>query len=148
MITSLSHNIPNIIKLIMLITQLYGIENTEIYIAPIRNNIVINNAYIDHRGTESFTLFIKEDYLINDDLHDGTIRLFLHELCHVKQVLEGKMQIDRDNNRIIWNGRQYSSKQPDEGRWWEVEANRAERKYLKTIKQILKESVEIDTVVL
>lgn len=80
------------------------------------------------------TVFINTDILVKDKITPFVIKLFIHELWHVKQMSEGRLSFNNNHTIATWEGKEYNSQIEHEFRPWEIEARRMESKYYKQVK--------------
>ncbi len=126
--------IPNLKKLVNVIAHIFNIES-EIFIMPLRVKELDENAYVVS-SINSFIIYVNQLYLRKDKVSDFVIRMFIHEMWHVKQMADKRLSFNQEHTRAYWNGVEYTSDLSHDEREWENEARQAEQKYLKQIKTL------------
>ena len=130
----MGYSISNLKKLVNTIAHVFNIES-EIFIMPLRVKQFDENAYAVKQG-EKYFIFVNDSYLGKDKLTDFVIRMFIHEMWHVKQMIDKRLSFNDEHTKAYWNGNEYTSDLSHGDREWEVEAKPAEQKYLKQVKQL------------
>ena len=125
------YNFPNIENLIKEISKEIGLI-THVYVMPLRLKMFDENGYAVFQGGK-YILFINPEILKKDKLTSFVIKLFIHELWHVKQMSEGRLSFNDNHTIATWEGKEYNSQIEHEFRPWEIEARRMESKYYKRI---------------
>ncbi len=126
--------IPNLKKLVNVIAHVFNIES-EIFIMPLRVKELDENAYVVS-SINSFIIYVNELYLRKDKVSDFVIRMFIHEMWHVKQMVDKRLSFNDEHTKAYWNGKEYTSNLSHDEREWEKEARQAEQKYFKQIKTL------------
>ncbi len=126
--------IPNLKKLVNVIAHIFNIES-EIFIMPLRVKELDENAYVVS-SINSFIIYVNELYLRKDKVSDFVIRMFIHEMWHVKQMVDKRLSFNDEHTKAYWNGNEYTSGLSHDEREWENEARQAEQKYFKQVKQL------------
>ncbi|MEL7600547.1 MAG: hypothetical protein AAGU18_10690 [Proteiniphilum sp.] len=96
------------------------------------------NAYTVLQGGK-YIIFVSPEILQKDRITYLVIRMFIHELWHVKQMLEGWLTFNKTQTIATWNDESYTVTTKHKYRPWELEARQAESKYYKQVKQKLTE---------
>jgi len=126
--------IPNIRKLVDVIIKVLDIS-APVFIMPLRIKTSNEIGYAEKQDA-GYNLFIEPNILKKDELSDFVINLFIHEICHVKQMEDGRLLSNSANTVAVWEGTHYPMTviQHDK-RPWEIEAKRMEAVYLKRVKE-------------
>ena len=128
-------DIPNLKRLVNTIAHVFGIK-TVVHIMPLRFNNFDDNAYAVKQGCE-YIIFINEKFLKSDKVNTFMIKLLIHEVWHIKQMMEGRLKFNYEHTKAIFNGIEYTNLIPHENRPFESEARKAEHIYFKQIKDLL-----------
>lgn len=129
---NIGYNIPNIEKLVDKISKVIGLI-VPVYVMPLKLKRLDENGYAVFQGGK-YILFINPEILKKDKLTSFVIKLFIHELWHVKQMSEGRLSFNDNHTIATWEGKEYNSQIEHEFRPWEIEARRMESKYYKQVK--------------
>ena len=127
-------DIPNIKLIVNTIAHILKIENV-VNVMPMRINFD-GNAYAVKQGCE-YIIFVNEKILSSDKISNFNIRLFIHEMWHIKQMMDGRLKLNNDNTKAIYNGVEYTNLTAHEDRPFEQEAREAEEIYFKQVKKLL-----------
>ena len=130
----MGYSIPNLKRLVNTIAHIFNIES-EIFIMPLRVKELDENAYVVS-SINSFIIYVNELYLRKDKVSDFVIRMFIHEMWHVKQMIDKRLSFNDEHTKAYWNGNEYTSDLSHDEREWENEARQAEQKYFKQVKQL------------
>lgn len=130
----IGYNIPNLKRLVNIIADVFNID-AEIFIMPLRVKQFDENAYAVKQG-EKYFIFVNDSYLEKDKLTDFVIRMFIHEMWHVKQMIDKRLSFNETHTKAYWEGNEYTSDISHDEREWEKEARQAEQKYFKQIKTL------------
>ena len=128
------YNIPNLKMLVNVIAGVFDIDE-EIFIMPLRIKQFDENAYVAP-FLNSFIIYVNEKYLREDKITNFVIRMFIHEMWHVKQMIDKRLSFNDTHTKAYWNGKEYTSDLSHDEREWEKEARQAEQKYFKQVKQL------------
>ena len=79
---------------------------------------------------------MNEKYLREDKITNFVIRMFIHEMWHVKQMIDKRLSFNDAHTKAYWNGNEYTSDLSHDEREWENEARQAEQKYFKQVKRL------------
>lgn len=131
----MGYSIPNLKKLVNTIANVFNIES-EIFIIPLRVKKLDENSYVVP-SINSFIIYVNEKYLREDKITNFVIRMFIHEMWHVKQMMEGRLKFNYDNTKAIFEGKEYTNLMAHGDRPFEVEARKAEDIYFKQVKKII-----------
>lgn len=129
---NIGFDLSNIRKIVNASGNVLGLTNT-VHVMPMKK-VLDENAYVMDQGGQ-YVIFVNSDILKKDKINDFNIRMFIHELTHVKQYVSGDLVIDGKD--AVWKGKRYDNSVSYENRPWEVEARNNERKYLKEVKQLI-----------
>lgn len=132
----IGYSIPNLKRLVNAIADVFGIDE-EIFIMPLRIKQFDENAYAVKQG-EKYFIFANDSYLKKDKLTDFVIRMFIHEMWHIKQMIEGRLKFNLTQTVATWEGEEYTVYTQHDDREWEIEARAKEREFFKQIKTLLK----------
>lgn len=132
----IGYNIPNLKRLVNVIADVFDIDE-EIFIMPLRVKQFDENAYAVKQG-EKYFIFVNDSYLKKDKLTDFVIRMFIHEMWHIKQMVEGRLKFNLTQTVATWEGEEYTAYTQHDERAWEIEARAKEREFFKQIKTLLK----------
>ena len=132
--------IPNLKKLVNVVAYIFKIES-EIFIMPLRIKQLDENSYVVP-SINSFIIYVNEKYLREDKITNFVIRMFIHEMWHVKQMVDKKLSFNETHTKAYWNGNEYTSDLSHDEREWEKEARQAEQKYFKQVKQLFYDNKE------
>ena len=127
-------DIPNIKKIINTIAHILKIENV-VHIMPMKLNLD-DNAYTVKQGC-NYTIFVNEKILRSDKISNFNIKLFIHEMWHIKQMIDGRLKLNYDNTKAIYDGVEYTNLVEYSKRPFESEARKAEDIYFKQVKKLL-----------
>ena len=130
----MGYSIPNLKRLVNVIAHIFNIES-EIFIMPLRVKELDENAYVVS-SINSFIIYVNEKYLHEDKITNFVIRMFIHEMWHVKQMIDKRLSFNDEHTKAYWNGNEYTSDLSHDEREWENEARQAEQKYFKQVKQL------------
>ena len=136
----MGYSIPNLKKLVNTIAYIFNIES-EIFIMPLRVKELDENSYVV-TSINSFIIYVNEKYLREDKITNFVIRMFIHEMWHVKQMIDKRLSFNDEHTKAYWNGNEYTSDLSHDEREWEKEARQAEQKYLKQVKQLFYDNKE------
>jgi hypothetical protein len=128
----MGYSIPNLKKLVNTIAHVFNIES-EIFIMPLRVKELDENAYVVS-SINSFIIYVNEKYLREDKITNFVIRMFIHEMWHVKQMIDKRLSFNSEHTKAYWQGNEYTSDLSHDEREWEKEARQAEQKYFKQVK--------------
>lgn len=131
----IGYNIPNLKRLVNIIADAFNID-AEIFIMPLRVKQFDENAYAVKQG-EKYFIFVNDSYLEKDKLTDFVIRMFIHEMWHIKQMVEGRLKFNLTQTVATWEGEEYTAYTHHDDRAWEIEARAKEREFFKQIKTLL-----------
>ena len=134
------YNIPNLKMLVNVIAGVFDIDK-EIFIMPLRIKQFDENAYVAP-FLNSFIIYVNEKYLREDKITNFVIRMFIHEMWHVKQMIDKRLSFNDTHTKAYWNGKEYTSELSHDEREWEKDARQAEQKYLKQVKQLFYDNKE------
>jgi hypothetical protein len=127
-------DIPNIKLIVNTIAHIFKIENV-VHVMPMKLNFD-GNAYAVKQGSE-YIIFVNEKILRSDKISNFNIRLFIHEMWHIKQMMDGRLKFNYDNTKAIYDGVEYTNIVAHGDRPFEQEAREAERIYFKQVKKLL-----------
>jgi hypothetical protein len=127
-------DIPNIKRMVNTVAHVLGIQNV-VHVMPMKLNFD-GNAYAVKQGCE-YIIFVNEKILRSDKINDFNIRMFIHEMFHIKQMMDGRLKFNYDNTKAIYNGVEYTNLMAHKDRPFEVEARKAEGIYFKQVKKLL-----------
>ena len=127
-------DIPNIKLMVNTVAHVLKIENV-VHVMPMKLNFD-GNAYAVKQGCE-FIIFCNKDFLNKDKITNFSIRVIIHEMWHIKQMMDGRLKFNYDNTKAIYNGVEYTNLVAHENRPFEIEARRAERIYFDRVKSLL-----------
>jgi hypothetical protein len=130
----MGYSIPNLKRLVNVIAHIFSIES-EIFIMPLRIKQLDENSYVVP-SINSFIIYVNEKYLREDKITNFVIRMFIHEMWHVKQMIDKRLLFNSEHTKAYWNGNEYTSDLSHDDREWEKEARQAEQKYFKRVKQL------------
>ncbi len=131
---NMGYQIPNIKKLVNTVAHVLGIQNV-VHVMPMKLNFD-GNAYAVKQGCE-YIIFVNEKILRSDKMNNFNIRLFIHEMWHIKQMMDGRLKFNSDNTKAIFEGKEYTNLMAHENRPFEQEARKAEGIYFKQVKKLL-----------
>ncbi len=63
--------------------------------------------------------------------------MFIHEIWHIKQMIEGRLKFNLTQTVATWEGEEYTAYTHHDDRAWEIEARAKEREFFKQIKTLL-----------
>ena len=127
-------DIPNIKLIVNTIAHVLKIENV-VHVMPMKLNFD-GNAYAVKQGSE-YIIFVNEKILRSDKISNFNIRLFIHEMWHIKQMIDGRLKFNYDNTKAIYNGVEYTNIVAHGDRPFEQEARKAEGLYFKQVKELI-----------
>ena len=127
-------DIPNIKRIVNTIAHVLKIENA-VHVMPMKLNFD-GNAYAVKQGCE-YIIFVNEKILRSDKINNFNIKLLIHEMWHIKQMIDGRLKFNDDNTKAIYNGVEYTNLIAHEDRPFENEAREAEDKYFKQVKKLI-----------
>lgn len=127
-------DIPNIKLIVNTIAYVLKIENI-VHVMPMKLNFD-GNAYAVRQGSE-YIIFVNEKILRSDKISNFNIRLFIHEMWHIKQMIDGRLKFNYDNTKAIYDGVEYTNIVAHEDRPFEQEARKAEGLYFKQVKELI-----------
>ena len=127
-------DIPNIKRLVNIVAHVLGIQNV-VHVMPMKLNFD-GNAYAVKQGCE-YIIFVNEKILRSDKINDFNIRMFIHEMWHIKQMMEGRLKFNYDNTKAIYDGVEYTNLVEHSKRPFESEARKAEDIYFKQVKKLI-----------
>ena len=136
----MDYSIPNLKRLVNVIAHIFSIES-EIFIMPLRMKELDENSYVVS-SINSFIIYVNELYLRKDKVSDFVIRMIIHEMWHVKQMIDKLLSFNQEHTKAYWNGNEYTSDLSHDEREWEKEARQAEQKYFKQIKTLYYDNKE------
>ena len=131
---NIGFDIPNIKRLVNTVAHVLGIQNV-VHVMPMRLNFD-GNAYAVKQGCE-YIIFVNEKILRSDKINNFNIRMFIHEMFHIKQMMDGRLKFNYDNTKAIYNGVEYTNLMAHGDRPFEQEARKAEEVYFKQVKKLL-----------
>ena len=75
------------------------------------------------------------ELILNSNIEDEKLlkTTILHEFCHLKQFVENRLQINEEENKVIFEGKEYSYYEYSSNTPWEREAFELQRKLIKNI---------------
>jgi len=127
-------DIPNIKRMVNIVAHVLGIQNV-VHVMPMKLNFDAS-AYAVKQGCE-YIIFVNEKILRSDKINNFNIRMFIHEMWHIKQMMDGRLKFNYDNTKAIFEGKEYTNLMAHENRPFEVEARKAEGIYFKQVKKLL-----------
>ena len=127
-------DIPNIKKIVNTVAYILGIRNV-VHVMPMRLNFDAS-AYAVKQGCE-YIIFVNEKILRSDKINDFNIKMFIHEMWHIKQMMNGRLKFNYDNTKAIYDGVEYTNLVEHSKRPFESEARKAEDIYFKQVKKLL-----------
>ena len=127
-------DIPNIKLIVNAIAHVLKIENA-VHVMPMKLNFD-GNAYAVKQGCE-YIIFVNEKILSSDKINNFNIKLLIHEMWHIKQMMDGRLKFNYDNTKAIYDGVEYTNLMPHEDRPFEQEAREAEGIYFKQVKKLI-----------
>ena len=130
----IGYNIPNLKRLVNIIADVFNIGK-EIFIMPLRVKQFDENSYVVP-SINSFIIYVNEKYLREDKITNFVIRMLIHEMWHVKQMVDKRLSFNDEHTKAYWNEKEYTSDLSHDEREWEKEARQAEQKYFKRVKQL------------
>ena len=131
---NMGYQIPNIKKMVNTVAHVLGIQNV-VHVMPMKLNFD-GNAYAVKQGCE-YIIFVNEKILRSDKISNFNIKMFIHEMWHVKQMMDERLKLNYDNTKAIYNGVEYTNLMAHEDRPFEEEARKAEDIYFKQVKKLL-----------
>ena len=131
---NIGFDIPNIKRIVNTVAHVLGIQNV-VHVMPMKLNFD-GNAYAVKQGCE-YIIFVNEKILRSDKINDFNIRMFIHEMWHIKQMMEGRLKFNYDNTKAIYDGVEYTNLVEHSKRPFESEARKAEDIYFKQVKKLL-----------
>lgn len=130
----MGYSIPNLKMLVNIIAHIFNIES-EIFIMPLRIKKLDENAYAIP-SLNNFIIYVNERYLRDDRVSNFVINMFIHEMWHVKQMLDKRLSFNQEHTKAYWNGNEYTSDLSHGDREWEKEAQQMEWKYFNKVKNL------------
>ena len=127
-------DIPNIKRIVNTIAHVLKIENV-VHVMPMKLNFD-GNAYAVKQGCE-YIIFVNEKILNSDKISNFNIRLLIHEMWHIRQMVDGRLKFNHDNTKAFYDGVEYTNLVAHEDRPFENEARKAEKIYFKQVKKLL-----------
>ena len=103
---NIGFDIPNIKRLVNTVAHVLGIQNV-VHVMPMKLNFDAS-AYAVKQGCE-YIIFVNEKILRSDKINDFNIRMFIHEVWHIKQMMDGRLKFNYDNTKAIYNGVEYTN---------------------------------------
>lgn len=134
---NIGYDIPNIKKVVNTVAHALGIQNV-VHVMPMKIKNFDDNAYAVKQGCE-YVIFINEKFLSKDKINNFIVKVIIHEMWHIKQMMDDKLQFNYDHTKAIFEGKEYTNLTNHEDRPFEIEAREAERKYFKQVLKLLKE---------
>jgi len=131
---NIGFDIPNIKRLVNTVAHVFGIQNV-VHVMPMKLNLD-GNAYAVKQGCE-YIIFVNEKILRSDKINDFNIKMFIHEMFHIKQMMDGRLKFNYDNTKAIYDGVEYTNLMAHEDRPFEQEARKAEDIYFRQVKKLL-----------
>ena len=113
--------------------------NTDVNIAPMR--VKLDDTAYAYKVLDSYFIYINEDIFRKDKINNFNIRVIIHELYHIKQMIDGDLKFSDDHKVVYWKNIKYDKSYSYDERPFEVEARLAETKYFKQVKKLVKEDV-------
>lgn len=132
---NIGYEIPNIKRLVNTAAHVLGIKKA-VHVMPMKLNFD-GVAYAVKQGCE-FIIFCNKDFLNKDKITNFSIRVIIHEMWHVKQMMDGRLTLNYNNTKAIYNGVEYTNLVEHSKRPFEVEARRAEKIYFDRVKGFIK----------
>ena len=131
---NIGFDIPNIKRIVNTVAHVLGIQNV-VHVMPMKLNFD-GNAYAVKQGCE-YIIFVNEKILRSDKINNFNIRMFIHEMWHIKQMMDGRLKFNYDNTKAIYDGVEYTNLVEHSKRPFESEARKAEDIYFKQVKKLL-----------
>jgi hypothetical protein len=131
---NIGFDIPNIKRIVNTVAHVLGIQNV-VHVMPMKLNFD-GNAYAVKQGCE-YIIFVNEKILRSDKINDFNIRMFIHEMFHIKQMMDGRLKFNYDSTKAIYDGVEYTNLVEHSKRPFESEARKAEDIYFKQVKKLL-----------
>src|SRR5690554_823256 len=131
---NIGFDIPNIKLIVNALAHIIKIGNV-VHVMRMRLNFD-GNAYAVKQGCE-YIIFVNEKILRSDKINSVNIKMFIHEMWHIKQMMDGRLKFNCDNTKAIYNGVEYTNLMAHEDRPFELEAKKAEDIYFKQVKKLL-----------
>ena len=113
--------------------------NTDVNIAPMR--VKLDDTAYAYKVLDSYFIYINEDIFRKDKINNFNIRVIIHELYHIKQMIDGDLKFSDDHKIVYWKNVKYDKSYSYDERPFEVEARLAETKYFKQVKKLVKEDM-------
>ena len=113
--------------------------NTDVNIAPMR--VKLDDTAYAYKVLDSYFIYINEDIFRKDKINNFNIRVIIHELYHIKQMIDGDLKFSDEHKVAYWKNIKYDKSYSYDERPFEVEARLAETKYFKQVKKLVKEDV-------
>lgn len=132
---NIGYQIPNTKKLVNTVAHVLGIKDA-VHVMPMKLNFD-GVAYAVKQGYQ-YIIFFNKDFLNKDKITNFSIRVIIHEMWHIKQMMDGRLAFNYDNTKAIYNGVEYTNLVEHSKRPFEVEARRAESIYFKEVQTLLK----------
>ena len=103
---NIGFDIPNIKRMVNTVAHVLGIQNV-VHIMPMKLNFD-GNAYAVKQGCE-YIIFVNEKILRSDKINNFNIRMFIHEMWHIKQMMDGRLKFNHDNTKAAFEGIEYTN---------------------------------------
>lgn len=113
--------------------------NTDVNIAPMK--VKLDDTAYAYKTMDSYFIYINEDIFRKDKINNFNIRVIIHELYHIKQMIDGDLKFSDDHKVVYWKNIKYDKSYSYDERPFEVEARLAETKYFKQVKKLVKENM-------
>ena len=113
--------------------------NTDVNIAPMR--VKLDDTAYAYKALDSYFIYINEDIFRKDKINNFNIRMIIHELYHIKQMIDGDLKFSDDHKVVYWKNIKYDKSYSYDERPFEVEARLAETRYFKQVKKLVKENM-------
>lgn len=113
--------------------------NTDVNIAPMK--VKLDDTAYAYKTMDSYFIYINEDIFRKDKINNFNIRVIIHELYHIKQMIDGDLKFSDDHKVVYWKNIKYDKSYSYDERPFEVEARLAETKYFKQVKKLVKEDM-------
>lgn len=114
--------------------DLLCINDTEI---QIKQSSLINNKYSSFMGIIQKCPYGDNIYelILDADMDDDKLmkNVILHECCHLKQMVEGRLVVNTEENTVIFEGKEYPYYGYSQYTPWEEEAFDTQRKLIKEV---------------
>lgn len=113
--------------------------NTDVNIAPMR--VKLDDTAYAYKTLDNYFIYINEDILRRDKINNFNIRVIIHELYHIKQMIDGDLKFSDDHKAVYWKNVKYDKSYSYDERPFKVEVRLAETKYFKQVKKLVKEDL-------